>query len=124
MVDLQGFAPGWALTLEQAGGRLRLFIPTEQMARVPGREGLYLGATIRATGMLTLYRGELELLPQRGRDIMVRRGTRPKAPLRPIGTLSPSDQGARVRVMGQGLEVVPLSAGLRLLVRDESGALR
>ncbi|MFN3928176.1 MAG: OB-fold nucleic acid binding domain-containing protein, partial [Thermoflexus sp.] len=54
VVDLQGFAPGWALTLEQAGGRLRLFIPTEQMLRVPGREGLYPGAAIRATGVLTL----------------------------------------------------------------------
>ncbi|HXF68982.1 MAG TPA: OB-fold nucleic acid binding domain-containing protein [Thermoflexus sp.] len=123
VVDLQGFAPGWALTLEQAEKRLRVFIPTEQMVQVPGREGLYLGATIRATGVLTLYRGELELLPQRGRDIIVRKGTRPEAPLRSIGTLSPSDQGARVRVMGQVLEVAPFSAGLRLLVRDESGAL-
>ncbi|WP_322800173.1 hypothetical protein [Thermoflexus sp.] len=122
-MDLQGFSAGWAVILEQEGHRLRLFIPNQQMAEVPGREGLYLGATIRATGVLTPYRGELELLPQRGRDIIVRRGIRPEAPLRSIGSLTPGDQGARVQIRGEIVEARSFSAGLRLLVRDESGAL-
>ncbi|MCS7251762.1 MAG: hypothetical protein RMK32_00685 [Anaerolineae bacterium] len=121
--DLRGFAPGWAVILEQGGHRLRLFIPNRQMAELPGREGLYLGATIRATGVLTLYRGELELLPQRGRDILVRRGVRPDAPPRLIGSLTPDDQGARVQIRGEVIEASSFSAGLRLIVRDESGAI-
>ncbi len=101
VTDLQGFSAGWAVTLEQDGHRLRLFVPNRQMAELPGREGLYPGATIRATGVLTLYRGELELLPERGRDILVRKGIRPNAPLRAIASLTPGDQGARVRIRGE-----------------------
>lgn len=123
VVDLQGFSAGWAVVLEQDGYRLRLFIPNRQMAEVPGREGIYPGATIRATGVLTRYRGELELLPQRGRDILVRKGVRPDAPLRSIGSLTPGDQGTRVRIRGEVVEAGRFSAGLRLIVRDESGAL-
>lgn len=123
VTDLQGFSAGWAVILEQNGHRLRLFIPNRQMAEVPGREGIYLGATIRATGVLTLYRGELELLPQRGRDILVRKGIHPDAPLRSIGSLTPDDRGARVQIRGEIAEAGGFSAGLRLIVRDESGAL-
>ncbi|WP_376788997.1 hypothetical protein [Thermoflexus sp.] len=123
VMDLQGFSAGWAVILEQEGHRLRLFIPNRQMAEVPGREGLYLGATIRATGVLTSYRGELELLPQQGRDIIVRKGIRPEAPLRSIGSLTPGDQGTRVQIRGDIVEARSFSAGLRLIVRDESGML-
>jgi len=123
VVDLQGFSAGWAVILEQDGRRLRLFIPNRTMAELPGREGLYPGAAIRATGVLTTYRGELELLPQRGRDIIVQRGVRPDAPLRSIGSLSAADRGARVRIVGEIAEAASFSAGLRLLVRDESGTL-
>lgn len=123
VADLRGFSAGWVMFLEQSGGRLRIFIPTEQMAQIPGREGLYPGALIRATGVLTLYRGELELLPRGGRDIIVRRGVRPDAPLRTVASLNPGDQGARVRIVGQVLEVEPFSAGLRLRVGDGSGAI-
>ncbi|MCS6964007.1 MAG: hypothetical protein NZM16_08175 [Thermoflexus sp.] len=123
VIDLQGFSAGWAVILEQGGHRLRLFIPNRQMGELPGREGLYPGATIRATGVLTLYRGELELLPQRGRDIIVRKGVRPEAPPRSIGSLTPGDQGARVQIRGEVIEAGGFSAGLRLTVRDESGAI-
>lgn len=123
VTDLQGFSAGWAVILEQGGHRLRLFIPNRQMAELPGREGLYPGATIRATGVLTLYRGERELLPPRGRDIIVRKGIRPDAPPRSIGSLTPDDQGTRVQIRGEVVEAGSFSAGLRLIVRDESGAL-
>jgi DNA/RNA endonuclease YhcR with UshA esterase domain len=123
VAELQGFSAGWALILEQEGHRLRVFIPSEQMAGVPGREGIYPGARIRATGVLTLYRGELELLPRSGRAILVEKGVRPDAPPRAIGSLGPADQNATVRIAGQVVERTRFSAGIRLVVRDESGAL-
>lgn len=122
-MDLRGTSAGWLLVLEQGGAQARMFIPNDQMAHVPAREGLYLGAVIRATGVLTQYQGTLELLPRRGRDIMVRKGVRPDAPLRAIGSLGPGDQGARVRIVGEIVEAERFSTGLRLKVRDESGAL-
>lgn len=123
VIDLQGFSAGWAVILERDGHRLRLFIPNPQMAELPRREWLYPGATIRATGVLTLYRGELELLAQQGRDILVQKGIRPEAPRHPIGSLTASDQGTRVQIRGEVVESERFSAGLRLIVRDESGAL-
>ncbi len=122
-MDLRGTSAGWLIVLEQEGAQVRMFISNEQMAHVPGREGLYFGAAIRATGVLTQYRGELELLPRQGRDIIIRKGVHPDAPLRAIGSLSAGDQGARVRIVGEVVEAERFSAGLRLKVRDESGAL-
>ncbi len=123
VAELYGFSAGWALILEQEGHRLRVFIPSAQMASVPGREGIYPGAQIRATGVLTLYRGELELLPRSGRAILVEKAVRPDAPPRAIGSLSPADQNVTVRIAGQVVERTRFSAGIRLVVRDDSGAL-
>lgn len=123
VVEIQGFSAGWAVVLEGEGRRLRVFIPAEQMGEVRGREGLYPGAVLQATGVLTLYRGERELLPRRGRDMMVKQGVRPEVPLRTIGSLSPSEEGAWVRVVGQVVRAEPFSAGIRLAVQDGTGEI-
>ena len=123
VVEIQGFSAGWAVVLEGEGRRLRVFIPAEQMGEVRGCEGLYPGAVLQATGVLTLYRGERELLPRRGRDMMVKQGMRPEVPLRTIGSLSPSEEGAWVRVVGQVVRAEPFSAGIRLAVQDGTGEI-
>jgi hypothetical protein len=71
IVEVEPFSKGTKYTLDDGSGRVTLLLWQNVYESIPGREGLVLGAGVRARGVVSEYGGELEIVPQLGVEVVI-----------------------------------------------------
>ena len=71
IIAAASFSAGMKFTLDDGTGRIILLLWSNVYETVPDRERLVEGARVRASGEIDEYRGEMEIIPALGIDVVV-----------------------------------------------------
>lgn len=123
VVEATSFSHGFRYTLEDATGRVMLVLWHEVYDDCWDAAQINLGAEVRASGRLSQYEGQLELVPSAGADVKALRGAAARAVPQQIGSLEGGDAGQRVTVEGQVLRVEGFESAVKVFVSDDSGEI-
>jgi DNA/RNA endonuclease YhcR with UshA esterase domain len=117
---VESFAQGFKFTLDDGSGQIVLLTWLDVYDGIAGREGLRVGASVAATGVLDSFEGELQVSPSDGSDVRVlMAGQGPDAPRRETGGLAAGEGLATVEGLVTRAEA--FSGGMRVYVDDGSG---
>ena len=121
---VDGFSSGAKLALEDGTGEVTVLLWQDLIQELGDPAALATGARLRVTGELALYRGRLEVVPERPMDVEVlarAEGVVEEAPLVPIGELEDDRAGATVTVEGAVVDTASFAGGFRLTLEDGTG---
>lgn len=120
VIAAESFQNGFRLTLDDGTGQvvLLLWLPVYDELADPAR--LQTGVQVRATGELEEYRGQREVVPARGSDVVITQAASAPA-RRDIASITPADTGTLVAVEGTVTRSEPFSQGYRVWIDDGSG---
>ncbi|MCU0520710.1 MAG: hypothetical protein MUF84_08470 [Anaerolineae bacterium] len=123
VVWLEGIQGGVKATLDDSTAQVTLLVWDDVYHSLPAPTELDVGAEVEIIGKVSIYEGELEIIPEEAKDIVIR--VPAEAPLwAEIAGLGPDDAGRLVRVRGVLREPEGFSAGVKVLVDDGSGSLQ
>jgi len=123
VVDAASFSAGFKFTLDDESGRIVLLMWHDVYDDCWDAPELKLGATVRSTGEISQYEGELQVQPGFGGGVKVIEGATAWAAPREIGTLGGDDEGQRVMIEGEIVRVEGLSSAVRVFVSDGTGEI-
>jgi len=117
------FSAGYRLVLNDGTGSVTVVLWQDIYQALPDPSSLKEGAEVEVTGEVTLYRGELEIIPSRPRDVVVHAGapTAPSVRSLPIGALESEPLGSLVTVEGAIVAADSFREGFRLTLNDGTG---
>lgn len=121
VIDTASFSHGFKFTLEDATGQIVLLMWHDVYDDCWDAPELNRGATVRATGEIEEYTGELQIQPGFGGDVKAIEGTQPWADRRDIGTLTGADSGQRVMIEGEVIRVEGTDDWAKVFVGDDTG---
>jgi DNA/RNA endonuclease YhcR with UshA esterase domain len=117
------FSRGVRYTLDDSSGSIVLLIWQNVLEEIPERHALYPGSQVRVTGRIEEYQGELEIVPQRGADVVVlAQGEHPPIEVRTVNGITPSDEG-RIFVVEGAVARVEGNGWLRIWLKDGTGEI-
>jgi len=120
VVDAASFAQGFKFTLDDGSGQVVLLTWHNVYDECQDAPQLNIGATVRATGKISQYEGELQIEPVRGADVKVLARGDPFAPEREIGAIG-AYVGQWVTVSGQVMRTENTDSGIRVFIGDDTG---
>jgi DNA/RNA endonuclease YhcR with UshA esterase domain len=120
VVDTASFSQGFKFTLADGTGQIVLLMWHNVYDDCWDAPQLNIGATVRATGQIGAFEGELQIEPDFGGDVKVTTPGSPFAPQQEIGTVG-AHMGQRVTIVGQILRVEGTSSGVKIFVADGTG---
>ncbi|MBI3762848.1 MAG: hypothetical protein HY260_13450 [Chloroflexi bacterium] len=124
LANAESYAGGFKFALNDGTGTITLLLPEATYKSVAGLETLRPGAMVRVTGDVKLYRGEFEIVPAAGSDVTILTpGHASDAVPTPVGRLSLGDLDKVLSVEGAVSEVVPFSAGKKIILDDGTGTV-
>ena len=123
VVGAASFSAGFKFTLEDSTGQITLLMWHNVYDSCWDAAQINLGATVRASGEIGQYEGELQIEPDFGGDVKAIEGAVASATLREIGSLSGGDEGQRVMIEGEVVRVEGLSSAVKVFVSDGSGEI-
>lgn len=134
VTEVDPFSAGFKFTLDDGTGEIVVLLWQDTYEGLPDPEALATGAQVRAVGEVSVYRGELEVIPERSVDVEVLApalsgvegpGAGPvetsTAPLVPIGELTAERVGETVTVEGEVVGVKSFSGGFKFTLDDGTG---
>jgi DNA/RNA endonuclease YhcR with UshA esterase domain len=121
VVGTASFSGGFKFTLEDGTGHIVLLIWHNVYADCWDAPEINLGATVRATGEVGQFDGELQIQPDFGGDVKVVAGASVQAAPREIGSLTGADAGQRVMIEGKIIRLEGLSSAVKVFVGDNTG---
>jgi DNA/RNA endonuclease YhcR with UshA esterase domain len=111
------------LTLSDKDKRLTVLIWPDTWAALPQAD-FQLGAQLAVQGEVSLFRGELEIIPELPSDLRILARAAPEeARLKPIGSITPNDVRSLVVTQGTIAKATPFSLGTRYDFGDPSGSI-
>ena len=117
VVGAMSFSHGFKLILEEDGAQIALLIWGDVYDDWADKARLCVGATVQATGEVSLYQEELQVEPESD-DIRVIETT-PSAHRSPeVASIGAADEGRRLIVEGEVVRAVELSNGVKVFLRD------
>ncbi|MFP4346146.1 MAG: hypothetical protein ACLFU8_15725 [Anaerolineales bacterium] len=122
IVALQGFKGGVKGTLDDGTDQVVLLLWESVYAALEPPTALDVGAEVEVVGEISVYEGELELVPEGPEDVRIR-APAPEIPWVEIGALSGADVGRVVRLRGVLGTPDPFSAGVKVPLDDGSGTI-
>jgi DNA/RNA endonuclease YhcR with UshA esterase domain len=122
VVGATSFSQGFTFTLDDGTGQIVLLTWHEVYDDCWDAAEINLGATVRASGEIGQYEGQLQLEPQFGGDVKAVQGAVAQAPPRDIGSISGADEGQRVTIEGEVVRVEGLSSAVKVSLRDAGSA--
>ncbi len=122
VVAAESFQNGFRLTLDDGTGQVVLLLWLSAYDQLADPARLQTGARVRATGELDEYRGQREVVPARGSDVVITQAA-PAPARRDIASITPADVGAVVAVEGTVTRSEPFSQGHRVWIDDGSGEI-
>ncbi len=114
------FSAGYRLVLNDGTGSVTVVLWQDIYRALPDPSSLKEGAEVEVTGEVSRYRGELEIIPSRPRDVVVHT-VAPPARVLPIGALEGEPPGSLVTVEGAIVAADSFREGFRLTLSDGSG---
>ena len=123
---LDSFAAGDKLVLDDGSGEGTVFLWQDLARALPDRRALTVGAQARVVGQVALYRGELEVVPERALDVVVLAAAPTLArgaaePVTPLSDLTAAQVGQTATVEGVVVEVASFASGFRFVLDDGGG---
>jgi len=119
--DTGNFAAGFKVVIGDATGAVNVTLFSSLYDELAAPERLNVGARITVTGRLKEFKGALEIVPSRDRDLEVVGPAQPAASLvQPTGKVA-AKVGARVTISGTIAAVQKFKLGVKLRVDDGSG---
>ncbi len=122
VVALTGFAAGVKATLDDGSGQLRMLLWESVHTALSDPLALDVGADVEVEGSISVYQGEVELIPDGPADVRIV-APAPEVPWVDVGTLTPQDVGRVVRVRGVLGPPDSFSAGVKARLDDGSGSI-
>ncbi len=119
IVDAVSFSHGFKLTLDDDHAQIVLLMWHDVYDDCWDRAQIRLGATVRATGDVSQYEGQLQVEPRFGGDVRVIRASELQAPLREIGSIAADDEGQRLMIEGQVVRTEGLPSAVKVFLRDD-----
>lgn len=123
VVGAASFSAGFKFTLNDGTGQIVLVLFDREYDAVAGREALNVGAKVRARGVIDTYGKDVEIAPA-AKDVAVTPGAAPDVRAYKLGAITGNDHNAVARVQGEIALVEPFDSGVRVLVKDDTGAQR
>ncbi len=117
------FSAGVKFTLDDGSGVVTLLLWQDLYDGLPDRGALVAGAKVRAQGVVSEYRGELEIVPEIPSDVTVLAAGERTVAERQLGELTAADVGQMVQVEGVLKSLRAFSAGVRGTLDDGTGAV-
>jgi DNA/RNA endonuclease YhcR with UshA esterase domain len=111
------------LTLRDAGGEVEVALWTEAATLTGAWPELRVGQPVQVTGAVDRYEGQPQVSVGRASDVVALEEEIALAPERRIGELSAALAGELAVVEGMVVEVDAFSAGVKLTLDDDSGAV-
>ena len=120
MVDTASFSQGFKFTLDDGSGQIVLLMWQDVYQDCWDAPGLNVGATVRASGEVGQFEGELQIEPRFGGDVKVTAAGGPFAPQVDVSAVN-AHLGGRAMIVGQILRVEGTDSGVKLFVGDDTG---
>ena len=120
IVEAKSFSQGMKYTLDDGTGTIILLLWQDVYQAAPDREGLQVGAQVRARGQVKEYKGALEIVPEAGADVVVIAAapTPTPVPLVRIADITSGWRGRTVTIAGEIVQQKEFSKGWKLFVDD------
>ncbi len=122
VVAVASFSHGFRFTLDDGSGQVILLMWHDVYDESWAAPDLNLGATVRVTGEIGEFEGELQIVPDFGGDVRVTAVAATTAPAANIGDLG-SYMGQRVTITGQISRIEGTNSGAKLFVTDDAGEI-
>lgn len=120
VVATASFSSGFRFTLDDGNGRITLLLWHNIYDDCWDAPELNMGATVRATGQIGQYEGNLQIVPNFGGDVRVMAPGSALAPQRDIAALG-NHVDERVTISGSIIRVEGVGSGVKLFVGDDTG---
>lgn len=121
--SLQTFSAGAKGILDDGTGTVTLLLWQEVVDGLPDRASLVPGAVVQAGGEVSVYEGELEVIPRSAADVAVVGQIDLGAEDRDIGAITGGEVGQIAQVAGSIVEVQFFSKGVQYVLGDGSGQI-
>lgn len=122
VVDAASFPKGFTFTLDDGTGQIVLLMWHDVYDDCWDAPKINLGATVRATGEVGQYEGQLQIEPDFGGNVKAVEGAVAQAPRREIGSITGDDENQRVMIEGRVVRVEGLSSAVKVFLRDTESA--
>jgi DNA/RNA endonuclease YhcR with UshA esterase domain len=124
IVEATQFASGVRSRVDDGSGPVVVWMPQAIYEGLADGMEWRVGSTVRVTGWVDQYEGEIEVVPQAARDVaIVHAAAVPSERDAPIGDLNAGRAGERVTVEARIVAVEPFSSGVKVLLDDGSGQI-
>jgi RecJ-like exonuclease len=122
VLETANFSAGFKLRVSDETGQSTVTIWADDWDHVRDNYHVNVGAVLRVSGEVNVYRQELEIVPRWGSDVEVVKWARRAWRKYELGRLNGNDHNAVVWVEGQVADIQPFADGAYLLIEDGTGA--
>jgi DNA/RNA endonuclease YhcR with UshA esterase domain len=125
VVGTENFSVGFKLHVNDTTAQLVVTVWDDDWDYVYDSYRINIGAVVRVTGKVNVYRGQLEIMPDWGRQVEVIKPARRDEIVKAksdLGRLTGNDHNALVWVEGVIADIQPFDSGAMLLLQDDTGA--
>lgn len=123
VVSTASFSKGFKFTLDDGTGQVVLLMWLNVYDDCRDARKINLGARVRATGTVGTYEGQLQVVPEWGRQVKALQAAAPSAPARQVASITAADEGQRVMIDGTVARIEKSESNVRLFVNDGSGEI-
>jgi len=123
VVAMSGMSAGRKLTLDDGHGQIAVVLWQNVIDALPNRADLQVGARLRVCGIVSEYKGELEVLPELPVDVEVIGAPQVEVQRFALSDLNQEQRKKTVATEGQIVRVMPFSAGQKLTLQDGTATL-
>ncbi|MEA3375019.1 MAG: OB-fold nucleic acid binding domain-containing protein [Chloroflexota bacterium] len=123
VVAAASFSKGFRFTLDDGTGQVVLLMWHNVYDDCWDGPKINLGATVRVTGEIGEYGGQLEVQPRFGGDVKVIQESVARIPRREIGSISGVDQGQLVMIEGTVVRTEGVSGAAKVFLADDTGEI-
>ncbi len=122
VVATDSFSHGFRFTLDDGSGQVTLLMWHRVYDDCRAAPQLNIGAEVNATGQVSAYQGELQVVPSFGRQVQVTRAGGAFAPAVTIDALR-GHMGQVVQITGEIRDISGTSQSVSLTVADDTGVV-
>ena len=124
VVGTENFSAGFRLHLNDSTAQVVVLIWESDWDHIYDTYHINVGAVVRVTGRVDVYRGKIEIVPNWGSDVKVVKWAKRNWRKYQLGGMNGNDHNAVVWVEGRIGDITPAKDGAYLLVVDDTGAQR
>lgn len=122
VVGTENFSSGFKLHINDGSAQVVVLIWASDWDHIYDTYHINVGAVIRVTGQVDVYRGQIEIVPKRGSDMKVVKRAKRNWRKYALGGMNGNDHNAVVWVEGWIADITPARDGAYLLIYDDTGA--